>query len=311
MDRTQKKRRRMIHRRLKGWKIQDIATALRTSEKTVDRWCSVYRKRGWAGLHVKSHRPHTIHRTSQEIVNLVLQLRRTRNWGPCRIEGYLRNYHAVSTSHTTIHKILNHAGLNNPILDLDDHSRFIPGSTIHHNPTAEHAIKLLEESVKRYGKPDQVLTDRGSQFYPERGGRSEFTELCSGNGIQHIVASVRRPSTIGKIEAFHKAYTIEASIYPTQRIRELLELRASTSRNRLSIPSGRILQRPDTSQWITIMSLLAVRLIQSSHLCFSRGWHTTIRGSTPIFQEFAPTKRTPYSELVDEPLSTVQGSSSS
>jgi transposase InsO family protein len=89
---------------------------------------------------------------------------------------------------------------------LDDHSRFVPGSRVHHNPTAEHAIKLLEESVKLYGKPDQVLTDRGSQFYPARGGISAFTQFCSGNGIEHIVASVRRPSTIGKIEAFQSLH---------------------------------------------------------------------------------------------------------
>jgi transposase InsO family protein len=194
-----------------------------------------------------------IHRTPQETVELILQLRRARNWGPCRIEGYLRNYAKQSrVSHTTIHKLLNQAGLNNPIETprrvwgkrrferahsnslwqadfklteqdewmisfLDDHSRFIPGSRVHHNPTAEHAIKLLEKSVKQYGKPDQILTDRGTQLYPARGGISEFTEYCSGNGIQHIITSVRRPSTIGKIEAFHKAYTIEASIYPTHK----------------------------------------------------------------------------------------------
>ena len=96
---------------------------------------------------------------------------------------------------------------------LDDHSRFISGSRIHHNPTAEHAIKLLEESMKRYGKPDQILTDRGTQLHPARGGRSEFTEFCTGNSIQHIVTSVRRPSTIGKIEAFHKAYKYEAWMF--------------------------------------------------------------------------------------------------
>jgi transposase InsO family protein len=252
MDTAEKRRRWIIHRRLEGWRIQDIATALRTNEKTVDRWCSVYKKYGWAGLQVKSHRPHTIHRTSQEIVNLILQLRGKRNWGPCRIEGYLRNYAKQPVGHTTIHKILNQAGLNNPIPKprriwrkcrferahsnslwqadfkltdadewmisyLDDHSRFIPGSRIHHNPTAEHAIKLLEESVRRYGKPDQILTDRGPQFYPARGGVSEFTEFCTGNGIEHIVASVRRPSTIGKVEAFHKAYVYEAWIYPTHQ----------------------------------------------------------------------------------------------
>ena len=68
--------------------------------------------------------------------------------------------------------------------------------------------------MRQYGKPDQILTDRGTQFYPARGGRSEFTEFCSGNGIEHIVASVRRPSTIGKIEAFHKAYVCESWMFP-------------------------------------------------------------------------------------------------
>jgi transposase InsO family protein len=39
---------------------------------------------------------------------------------------------------------------------LDDHSRFIPGSRIHHNPTAEHATNLLVASMKQYSKPEQV-----------------------------------------------------------------------------------------------------------------------------------------------------------
>jgi putative transposase len=212
----------------------------------------VYRKHGWAALSVKSHRPHTIHRTSQGTAEFILQLRRTRNWGPCRIEGYLRKYTKQPVGHTTIHKILNEAGLNNPIAKprriwgkrrfqrarsnelwqadfklteqdewmisyLDDHSRFVPGSKTHHNPTTEHAITLLEESMNQYDKPEQVLTDRGTQFYPARGGISEFTKYCSGNGIQHIVASIRRPSTVGKIEAFHKAYVHEAWIYPTHQ----------------------------------------------------------------------------------------------
>jgi transposase InsO family protein len=253
VDRELRRRRWIVSRKLEGCRSTEIATALRIDKRTVYRWWRVYRKHGWAGLQVKSHKPHTIHRTPQETVELILQLRRARNWGPCRIEGYLRNYAKQSrVSHTTIHKILNQAGLNNPIETprrvwgkrrferahsnslwqadfklteddewmisfLDDHSRFIPGSRVHHNPTAEHAIKLLEDSARQYGKPDQILTDRGTQFYPARGGTSEFTEYCSGNGIQHIITSVRRPSTIGKIEAFHKAYTIEASIYPTHK----------------------------------------------------------------------------------------------
>jgi transposase InsO family protein len=97
---------------------------------------------------------------------------------------------------------------------LDDHSRFVAGSRIHHNPTAEHAIRLLEEAIGQFGKPDQILTDRGTQFCPARGGRSEFTEFCSGNDIEHIVTSVRRPSMIGKIEMFHKVYVCKSWVFP-------------------------------------------------------------------------------------------------
>ncbi len=250
MDSVLRRRGWIVRRRLDGWKVSDIASALRISEKTVDRWWAVYRKQRWEGLLVKSRKPHRYYKTPRETVDLVLELRRNKHWGPDKIEGYLRNYNVQGVkpvSHRTIHRILVQAGLNNPtasprrvwgkrrfervysnslwqtdykltvndewmISILDDHSRFVPGSRIHHNPTAENAIRLLEESVKRYGKPDQVLTDRGTQFYPARRGQSKFTEYCTGNGIQHIVTSIRRPSTIGKIEAFHKAYTCEASI---------------------------------------------------------------------------------------------------
>ena len=253
MDNELRRRRWIIHRKLEHWKSGEIATALRIDERTVYRWWQVYKKEGWEGVTPKSRAPHNYWKTPQETVTLILKLRRERKWGSCRIEGYLKNYgKATPVSHTTIHKILNQAGLNNPIPKprrnwgkrrfqrpysnnlwqadfklteddewmisyLDDHSRFIPGSRIHHNPTAEHAIQLLKESIDQYGKPDQILTDRGTQFHPARGGISEFTKFCSGNGVQHIVTSVRRPSTIGKIEAFHKAYVYEASIYPTHK----------------------------------------------------------------------------------------------
>jgi len=113
---------------------------------------------------------------------------------------------------------------------LDDHSRFIPGSRIHHDPTAEHAIKLLKEAMRQYGKPDQILTDRGTQFHTVRGGVSEFTEFCSGNDIEHIVVSLRRPSTIGKIEAFHKVYFRIPPYFnrSARRVPEILRVRVQS-----------------------------------------------------------------------------------
>lgn len=255
MDQTLRRRRWIIRRRLEGWKVNDIADALRISEKTVDRWWRLYRKEGWEGLAVKSRVPNRFYKTPQETVDFILKLRREKNWGPCKIEGFLRNYGVEGVkpvSHRTIYKILVEAGLINPvgkprkiwgkrrferaysnslwqadfkmterdewmISFLDDHSRFIPGSEIHPDPTAENAIQLLKACISEYGGPEQILTDRGVQFYPARGGVSAFTEFCSGNGIEHIVASVRRPSTIGKIEAFHKAYKYEAWMFTSHK----------------------------------------------------------------------------------------------
>lgn len=114
MDQVLRRRRWVIRRRLEGWKIKDIATALRISEKTVDRWWSVYRKERWEGLRVKSRRPHRYYKTPQETVDLILALRGSKRWGPNKIEGYLRNYAHQPVGQTTIHKLLNRAGLTNP-----------------------------------------------------------------------------------------------------------------------------------------------------------------------------------------------------
>jgi transposase InsO family protein len=254
MDSVLKRRRWIIRRKLDGWKTNDIATALRIDERTVYRWWRLYRKNGWEGLRVKSKIPHTYWETPQETVELILKLRRERHWGPCKIEGYLKNYcqQITPVGHNTIHRTLIKAGLNKPIEAprkiwgkrrfqrpfsndlwqsdfkmtdgdewmvsyLDDHSRFVPGSEIHPDPTGEHAIDLLKDCIQQYGKPDQILTDQGTQFHPARGDLSDFTEFCSGNDIEHIMASVRRPSTIGKIEAFHKAYDCESWMFKTHQ----------------------------------------------------------------------------------------------
>ena len=63
------------------------------------------------------------------------------------------------------------------------------------------------------GVPEQILTDQGTQFKPARGEISAFDVHCSELGIEHITASVRRPTTCGKIEAFHKAYELESHLF--------------------------------------------------------------------------------------------------
>jgi len=105
---------------------------------------------------------------------------------------------------------------------LDDYSRFVVGSKKFWNPTTENALKLFERAVKNYSKPVQVLTDRGIQFYCAsklnyKQGKSAFTQTLEDMDIQHIVCGKRRPTTIGKVEAWHKAYSCEAWRYKTLR----------------------------------------------------------------------------------------------
>jgi transposase InsO family protein len=96
----------------------------------------------------------------------------------------------------------------------DDHSRFITWSIKIWSSTGENAIRLLDRAVGRYGTPIQILTDQGTQFKPARGdGISAFRRHCIDLGIEHITASVRRPTTCGKIEAFHKAYQTESHLF--------------------------------------------------------------------------------------------------
>jgi transposase InsO family protein len=97
---------------------------------------------------------------------------------------------------------------------LDNHSRFVPGINIECDATTEQALRLFAKCGKKYGFPEQVLTDQGTQFYcadkegKER-GESEFTQTLRELGVQQIVASKRRPTTIGKVERFHRTYEEE------------------------------------------------------------------------------------------------------
>lgn len=81
---------KLIKAYLRGAQVTWICNRYGVSRKTFYYHLRNFQKHGWSGLKCKSHRPHNIHHTPQETVNLILHLRKTKGWGPCRIEGYLR-----------------------------------------------------------------------------------------------------------------------------------------------------------------------------------------------------------------------------
>jgi transposase InsO family protein len=244
----------MVKQRLRGASVTWICKQTGISRYTFYYHWNNFQREGWRGLSVKSKRPKTIHRTPQETIDEVIRLRRGYGWCPIKIEKYLKRNDKediVPVSHNTIYQILVDNGLNNFIEEprktwgkrcfvrsepndlwqadfkltdddkwmltfLDDYSRFIAGSKIFENAESWSAIYLLQDCIDEYGAPKQILTDQGTQFYTtQEEGRSKFTKFCERHSIQHIVASKRRPTTIGKVERFHGSYDREAWRFPS------------------------------------------------------------------------------------------------
>ena len=84
---------------------------------------------------------------------------------------------------------------------MDDHSRYIVSYGLHASQSAALVIETLRAGIASYGTPEEVLTDNGSQYITWR-GTSQFQHECRNRGIKQIVASPRRPQTLGKIERF-------------------------------------------------------------------------------------------------------------
>jgi len=244
---SDKLRRWIIRRRLEGQPVTLICTQARVSRKMFYYWWSRYQAQGWEGLHEKPKGRPCGPALEVSLKEKIIKLRKRYEWGPNKIAGYL-GHRGFAVDHHKVYHVICESGLNHPITEprktwgtkrfqrqhcnslwqadfklcsddwwmisfQDDHSRFITGSLKVWNPTGENAILLLDRAVRRHGVPKQILTDQGTQFKPARGGKSEFEMHCSELEIEHITASVRRPTTIGKIEAFHKAYEAESHLF--------------------------------------------------------------------------------------------------
>jgi len=86
------------------------------------------------------------------------------------------------------------------LLILDDYSRFVTGFGLLKSEHADGVIRTFEASVTRYGKPEAVMTDRGSAFHSFK-GISRFERLLEELEISHFLA--REAAVNGKIEALH------------------------------------------------------------------------------------------------------------
>ena len=86
------------------------------------------------------------------------------------------------------------------LLLLDDFSRFILGHRLLIKTSVDEVIGLVQAVIDRYGKMQEILTDRGFVFYSWH-GVNRFEKYLEMQGIDHTHASPHHPQTLGKVEA--------------------------------------------------------------------------------------------------------------
>jgi transposase InsO family protein len=110
---------------------------------------------------------------------------------------------------------------------LDDCSRFVVSFALNVHQRQDLVMDALREGIIRYGKPKEVLTDQGRQYYAWR-GKSEFDKLLDREGIHHIKSRPHHPETVGKCERLWE--TLEREFWSRCRPDDLLDARERLTR---------------------------------------------------------------------------------
>jgi transposase InsO family protein len=95
---------------------------------------------------------------------------------------------------------------------VDDHSRFCVSAFLMPRESSKQVCAGLALAMRRWGVPDEVLTDNGKVFtgrFNQPPVEVLFDRVCRENGITHRLTQPRSPTTTGKIERFHRTLRAE------------------------------------------------------------------------------------------------------
>lgn len=113
------------------------------------------------------------------------------------------------------------------ILLIDDFSRFILGWRLLDETSVDAVIGVVSDAVARYGKMEELLTDRGFVFYSWR-GINRFEKYLESERIDHTHARPHHPQTLGKVEACNRR--IKQELITQQPFANLHETRSAIER---------------------------------------------------------------------------------
>ena len=124
---------------------------------------------------------------------------------------------------------------------IDDHSRFVVAAGVMTRAVSRAVCGHFADALRRYGVPDEVLTDNGKVF-TDRFGRTPaevlFDRICRENGITHRLTAPRSPTTTGKIERFHRTLARRVPRRPRLRRSGRRASASSTPGSPTTTPSG-------------------------------------------------------------------------
>lgn len=107
---------------------------------------------------------------------------------------------------------------------VDDHSRFCVSARLMPRERTQLVCDGFATALRRYGVPEQVLTDNGKVFtgkYAQPPVEVLFDRICRDNGIEHLLTRPATPTTTGKIERFHRTLRLE---FDTRQVFRSLKL---------------------------------------------------------------------------------------
>ncbi len=137
-----------------------------------------------------------------------------------------RRYEAVRPNHIWhldfLQRYINRASTFSLIL-LDDHSRFVVGHGVDDAERADFVIATFEDAVRRHGKPEAVVHDKGSAFWAWR-GIARFTHLLVEMEIAQIPGTKENN---GKLEVFNA--NLQKELFDAHRFYDLAEMKRRLS----------------------------------------------------------------------------------
>lgn len=229
--------------------VTKIVKEFGVSRKTFYKFKHRFEAEGVTGLQDRSRAPFKRPRKIPQIVEeAIVRLRcQHPDFGPVRLQAELKNLGIEPPSHQGIQNVLVRHHLNGwnapekreyrrfersspnelwqldtkgffiikdwgkifPLNILDDYSRFCLACQPLPLERTEYILNTLEKSIALYGKPQYLMTDNGSWFVNKDKALTRVQMFLKDLGIGHIKTGVRRPTTIGKVERFHRTLNEE------------------------------------------------------------------------------------------------------